>query len=586
VGNRSTVTLPSGVVTTYLYDSLNRLTNLTHTVSSTLKASYSYKLDATGRRTNAVEILGDEYAGYMTNNLSWQFDGMYRLTNEVSVTTSTNAPYAYTNSYVYDIEGNRLHKIRTGSGAETIDYGYDANDQLLRETNSAVITTYLYDANGSMTNRAIGTTNYNYAYDLKNKLSVLGTNGTSLASYEYNDQGIRVRSTSGGNTSYYLIDANNHTGYQQILEESATLRGSPTTSYVLGDDVLAQTVGSTVSYLLYDGHGSTRQVSGSAGNVTSRYNYDAYGITQATTTTSGVETSILYCGQQYDSTLNMYNSRARYYNPANGRFNQRDSFASNSEDPQSLHKYAYCNGDPVNGIDPSGQFTLVELVVVIATVFVLTAMLAPGLNKGKQKAQYTMANLSGADDVANAIKAANIDINESRIQLGEDMHQTFLESLKKQGEYRRQFERARAGNEIVAADANAWLHEGSGYALGAVGFPEMEWDLFANAPSGFSNFRLARQTHDAFEETLNSLYGTIKGDWEMRTAPGLRGIDATFKGDMSRFPGFKYGELKPYSQSTLRRFGEQLDRWKLPNGETELFFYNQGGAIGSSGLRF
>ena len=72
----------------------------------------------------------------------------------------------------------------------------------------------------------------------------------------------------------------------------------------------------------------------------------------------------------------------------------------------------------------------------------------------------------------------------------------------------------------------------------------------------------------------------------MRTAPGLRGIDATFKGDMSRFPGFKYAELKPYSQSTLRRFGEQLDRWGLPNGETELFFYNQGGVIGSSGLRF
>lgn len=125
----------------------------------------------------------------------------------------------------------------------------------------------------------------------------------------------------------------------------------------------------------------------------------------------------------------------------------------------------------------------------------------------------------------------------------------------------------------MAADANAWLHEGSSYALGAVAFPE---DLLANAPSGFSNFRLAHQAHDAFEGTLNALYNTQNGDWRMQTAPGLRGIDATFSGDMSRFPSFKYAELKPYSQSKFRRFGEQLDRWALPNGETELFFYNQG----------
>jgi hypothetical protein len=54
--------------------------------------------------------------------------------------------------------------------------------------------------------------------------------------------------------------------------------------------------------------------------------------------------------------------------------------------------------------------------------------------------------------------------------------------------------------------------------------------------------------------------------------PGLRGVDATFVGDMSRFPGFKYGELKPYSQHSLGTFGEQLGRWGLPIGETELFF--------------
>src|SRR5690242_5852793 len=108
-------------------------------------------------------MLQEAGAGYLTNTLSWRFDGLYRLTNEVSVTTSTGAPYAYTNNYTYNLVGNRLHKVRTGGGAETIDYGYDANDELLYETNGATVTSYLYDANGSMTNRLIGTTNYNYA---------------------------------------------------------------------------------------------------------------------------------------------------------------------------------------------------------------------------------------------------------------------------------------------------------------------------------------------------------------------------------------------------------------------------------------
>ncbi|MDY0165550.1 MAG: RHS repeat-associated core domain-containing protein, partial [Thermoguttaceae bacterium] len=47
--------------------------------------------------------------------------------------------------------------------------------------------------------------------------------------------------------------------------------------------------------------------------------------------------------------------RARYYNPATGRFTRLDPFAGNLNDPQSLHKYLYCHADPVMGVDPSGM---------------------------------------------------------------------------------------------------------------------------------------------------------------------------------------------------------------------------------------
>ena len=381
VGNRSSVTLPSGLVTTYLYDSLNRLTNLTHKIGSTTNAAYNYVLDATGRRTNAVEVLLQEgAAGYLTNTLTWQFDGMYRLTNEVTLCSAAGG--SYTNSYSYNLAGNRLKQITRAGNLITITNSYDPNDELLREVtqtgvNYTETNNYAYDLNGSMIGKTniAGTANTNtYQYDLMNKLGSVALNGTVQASYQYNAQGIRVRGTSGGTTNYYLVDANNHTGYQQVLEEYTVLRGSPTRSYVLGDDVLAQTVSGADSYLLYDGHGSTRQMADHYGAVASRYNYDAYGSVQVTTSSSTGEyaadhgNSFLYCGEQYDSKLQMYNLRARYYNPGNGRFSQRDAFAGLNSDPQSLHKYTYCHNDPLTRHDPSGHWAMIELLVAVALV--------------------------------------------------------------------------------------------------------------------------------------------------------------------------------------------------------------------------
>jgi len=61
----------------------------------------------------------------------------------------------------------------------------------------------------------------------------------------------------------------------------------------------------------------------------------------------------------------MYYNRARYYNPNNGLFNRLDPYSGNTHDPQSLHKYLYCHANPINGIDPSGQFSITNISVTI-----------------------------------------------------------------------------------------------------------------------------------------------------------------------------------------------------------------------------
>jgi RHS repeat-associated protein len=57
------------------------------------------------------------------------------------------------------------------------------------------------------------------------------------------------------------------------------------------------------------------------------------------------------------------NERARYLNPNTGRFWTMDTYEGDNEDPLSLHRYLYCQDNPVNGTDPFGHDDLVSLSI-------------------------------------------------------------------------------------------------------------------------------------------------------------------------------------------------------------------------------
>jgi RHS repeat-associated protein len=54
-------------------------------------------------------------------------------------------------------------------------------------------------------------------------------------------------------------------------------------------------------------------------------------------------------------------SRARYFDPNTGRFWTMDTDEGDEEDPLSLHKYQYCEANPVDGVDPSGDDDLEDI---------------------------------------------------------------------------------------------------------------------------------------------------------------------------------------------------------------------------------
>ena len=67
------------------------------------------------------------------------------------------------------------------------------------------------------------------------------------------------------------------------------------------------------------------------------------------------QTAYLYSGERFDFDLRQYYLRARYYNPIAGRFGVQDQQDGTLSDSLSLHKYAYCQNDPVDRHDPSGN---------------------------------------------------------------------------------------------------------------------------------------------------------------------------------------------------------------------------------------
>jgi RHS repeat-associated protein len=128
----------------------------------------------------------------------------------------------------------------------------------------------------------------------------------------------------------------------------------------------------------HDGHGSVRvlyNLAETVANAAQVLTFSAYGqmlavhavVGGAVATQAASLTSLGYSGEHFDAQAAQQYLRARYYDPATGTFNRLDPFSGNMHDPQSLHKYLYVHGDPVQGVDPLGLFAgLVGLAVSVA----------------------------------------------------------------------------------------------------------------------------------------------------------------------------------------------------------------------------
>ncbi|HKK19281.1 MAG TPA: RHS repeat-associated core domain-containing protein, partial [Opitutales bacterium] len=353
-GNLAGVDLPNGIGKSFSYNSRNQLIDLRiENGASSLLRSYAYSLNSRGDRLR-VEEAGGRVRDYA-------YDDLYRLTSEEF---SGGGLAAGTVGYGLDAVGNRLSRSSS--------FGPIAAQALTFDENNRINGTS-YDANGNILNSPLTPISYQGMdiYDFRDRLirreRIDGTNVDLL----YDAGGIRVRKTitagASSELTNYLVDANNPSGYAQVVEERDG-SGSLLAIYAYGSDLLSRrdNFGGTpeIRFFIHDGSGSVVALSDEGGTIVEAYAYDAYG--NRIDGGGPADSQYLYRGEQFDRDLGLYYLRARYMDPGTGRFWTMDRFEGFIEDPLSLHKYLYAHGNPVTYEDPAGQFSIAGLNVTFS----------------------------------------------------------------------------------------------------------------------------------------------------------------------------------------------------------------------------
>jgi RHS repeat-associated protein len=230
-------------------------------------------------------------------------------------------------------------------------------------------------------------------YNSRNQLVSAG-----LDNYHYDSDGLRIKATVHGITKGYVQDVVGE--LSRVLEERDG-KGHVTARYVWGLGLLYRVENCDIAVYHYNAQGSTVALTDHKGRVTDRYSYDEYGkIIAHVGCSSNPFTFSGYYGVIADDN-GLYFHRARYYDPELRRFLQRDVMAGSMMDPGSMNRYAYAGGDPLNGVDPDGEFffSLIIGLVVGAVIGFAVDVVAQGITKGWDNidwGQAAFAALEGA----------------------------------------------------------------------------------------------------------------------------------------------------------------------------------------------
>ena len=169
---------------------------------------------------------------------------------------------------------------------------------------------------------------------------------------------------------------------------------------------------STLYYYVLNAQGDVIALLDSAGALVASYNYGAWGNYSVHDKDGKKNTSasfighinpLRYRGYYYDAETGFYYLQSRYYDPAICRFINADGLFTDGFVGSNL--FAYCVNDPVNTVDPTGNFAITATVALITFGIALVATaFAVGISSSPGFQEAVEGLCESVGDIAEQIK--------------------------------------------------------------------------------------------------------------------------------------------------------------------------------------
>jgi RHS repeat-associated protein len=222
---------------------------------------------------------------------------------------------------------------------------------------------YTHDMVGNRTAKSVGAVETRYEWDAVNRMTKLGY-PNSHHEYVYRSDGMRVRKIKNGGDEVTRSYYDGQMPIEEDFDTSGTANDTVTRNFVgaRGLEAISTTQNSVTNtaYPLYDTHGNmvatlSKNTAGTSWSVANERSYDVWGGVRSGATTGGPKGRyVANLGHVQDDESGLIYMRARYYEPETGRFVSEDRARD------GLNWFGYCNNDPINKIDKTGNNSITE----------------------------------------------------------------------------------------------------------------------------------------------------------------------------------------------------------------------------------
>ena len=420
-----TTTIPgrSAITSEYKYNDLRQLKSKSVTgpdqngkQTKVYDRSYTYDRIAADSGCN---WMGTRLAstGYTFGSNSRSFTYTYDDSGNISriVTAGTSVPKAaQLKEYTYDAQG-QLATEKNGSGT-TFGYAYDTAGNIRSITKDGTVTKSFGYTNASwpdlLTSVTANGTTKDVLYEGQSQTSDLPSSGNPITYYNGKDYAFTwtkgrqlAKAVVDGKTVEYTYDMSgvrtsktvNGTTYNYTTLSGKVMRqqwDGKTLEFVYDDGnqpfamIYNDGSTSTLYYYVLNAQGDVIALLNSAGVLVASYNYGAWG-NYSVHGADGKKTTdptfighinpLRYRSYYYDRETRLYYLQSRYYDFANCRFINADTFATTDANGfLSANMFAYCENNPIMRVDADGEIWNVIAGAVIGAGLEVLGQLMTG----------------------------------------------------------------------------------------------------------------------------------------------------------------------------------------------------------------